>query len=473
MKRHKFNELTSNHHHKPERRGAIILLTAFLLIVMLALCAFAIDLGFVVNARTEAQRAVDAGAYAGAALLPQGTDASEAEALALVGQNYVSGADAGAHTTTVEFGHWDESTRTFSISADKPSAIRVVSNFDDRPMFFGQLFGQNMFGTAAEAIATYQPRDIMVVLDYSGSMNDDSEFRQISSLGRAAIEKNLLEIYEDLGSPRFGNMQWTPTYLSSDNTSTIKRQLGLSNTPYPYPGGSWNDYIRYVRTSGNVNRAGYRKRYGYMTLVNYWLERQPRYNQTPDLWQTRQQPITAVKDSLQVFLAYLQEAETNDRVGLAVYTAADGTATLESPLTADYQSIEDTSRQRQAGHYDVYTNIGAGIKEAREELERNGRPSSKRMILLMTDGIANRPSDTTTARAYVRSQAQLAADSRLPIVTVSLGAGADTALMQEVADMTSGVHFNIPGGQTVAEYEEDLKDVFRAVAADRPLKLVK
>ncbi len=33
------------------------------------------------------------------------------------------------------------------------------------------------------------------------------------------------------------------------------------------------------------------------------------------------------------------------------------------------------------------------------------------MIVLMTDGIANRPSGTSTARAYALSEAQLAADS--------------------------------------------------------------
>ena len=166
MKRHARNQLAKSQ-RIPERHGGIIVLTAVLMIVMLGMMAFAIDMGFIVNARTEAQRAVDAGAYAGAALLPQGTAASEAEALALVGQNPVSGAAAGAHSTTIEFGHWDEATRTFAISADKPSAIRVLSDFDDRPMFFGRLFGRNMFGTAAEAIATYQPRDIVVVLDGS------------------------------------------------------------------------------------------------------------------------------------------------------------------------------------------------------------------------------------------------------------------------------------------------------------------
>jgi hypothetical protein len=91
----------------------------------------------------------------------------------------------------------------------------------------------------------------------------------------------------------------------------------------------------------------------------------------------------------------------------------------------------------------------------------------------MTDGIANLPSDPTTARQYALNQAQLCADKNYPIVTISLGAGADTALMDQIATLTRGAHFNIPGGQTVAQYEEDLKEVFRAIAADRPLKLVK
>jgi hypothetical protein len=44
--------------------------------------------------------------------------------------------------------------------------------------------------------------------------------------------------------------------------------------------------------------------------------------------------------------------------------------------------------------------------------------------------------------------------------------------MQQVADITGAQHFNIPGGQTGAEYEEQLKDVFAEIAKIRPLKLV-
>ena len=58
-------------------------------------------------------------------------------------------------------------------------------------------------------------------------------------------------------------------------------------------------------------------------------------------------------------------------------------------------------------------------------------------------------------------------------MTISLGAAADTALMSSIAQTTDGVHFNIPGGQPVSAYENELKDVFRRIAKDHPVKLVK
>jgi hypothetical protein len=73
----------------------------------------------------------------------------------------------------------------------------------------------------------------------------------------------------------------------------------------------------------------------------------------------------------------------------------------------------------------------------------------------------------------VLDEADRCAKSGLPVVTVSLGVGADKPLMQKVADRTGGVHFNIPGGRSVSEYEQQLKDVFRKIASNRPLRLVK
>jgi Mg-chelatase subunit ChlD len=95
------------------------------------------------------------------------------------------------------------------------------------------------------------------------------------------------------------------------------------------------------------------------------------------------------------------------------------------------------------------------------------------MIVLMTDGIANRPGGTGSGKSYALEQAGLAAERHYPIVTISLGNAADTDLMQQIADATHGVHYNIPGGSSVTDYEDELLAVFRRIADDRPLVLVK
>ena len=58
-----------------------------------------------------------------------------------------------------------------------PSAISVSMTYPNLPFFFGRVLGRNTFDLQSSAIAMYQPRDIMLVLDFSGSMNDDSELK--------------------------------------------------------------------------------------------------------------------------------------------------------------------------------------------------------------------------------------------------------------------------------------------------------
>jgi len=458
--------------NRRSRRGAVVVLMAVLLTVLLGMIAFAVDVGYMLTARTELQCAADAAALAGVGAMRNADEDVQTVVHQYINANLPAGRAIPPEDITFEEGIWDDQTRVFSSGGRYPSALRLQVQIADHPLFFGRVLGQQSFETQAEAIAMYMPRDIMVVLDYSGSMNDDSELKQVGRLPQADIEANLYEIYQQLGSPVFGSMQWQPQYISSNRTSTIKRTLGLDRVPYPYPSGSWSDYISYVKSSGSLRHDGinYRKKYGYLTLVNYWLERRPKHNQTPDLWQTSEQPITAVKDAVTVLLADILDMRADDRVGLSVYTSANGAAVLESPLTDDLGLIEQTSRQRQAGHYDVYTNIGAGMQVARQQMTSNARHSAFKMIVLMTDGMANRPSGY--ANQFVLDEAQRCADAGYPIMTISLGAGADTSLMQQVADITDGVHFNIPGGQSVSAYEAQLQEVFHDIAAHRPLRIV-
>ena len=443
------------------------------MVVILGMLAFSVDMGYLVTCRTEMQRSVDAGALAGASAIGLGAAEAEKAARDIVAQNQVGRQTIADGSVQVQLGYWDAQARAFQVTNKSPSAIHVTASSDDHSAFFGRVLGQQKFHVEAEATAKYQPRDIMVVLDFSASMNDDSELQQIGKLGRQQVEQNLLQIYNQLGAPTFGGLQWTPVSVASGSASAVKNQLGLAKVPYPYPSGSWDEYINYVQTDSAVSNAGYRNKYGFLTLVNYWLSTRPKFSETPDLWKTSEQPVTAVKDALGVFLAYLQQVKTDDRVGLVIYTYSDGTARLESGLTNDFQLVESTARARQAGHYDPYTNIGAGMQKARLELEKNGRPGALRMLVLMTDGLANRPTNTSTAQKLVLAESQRAADDGFPVVAISLGSGADTAIMQHIADETGGVHFNVPGGKDVSAYQEDLKKVFRKIADDRPLQLVK
>ena len=484
------------------RRGSILVLAAFLLVFVMLLLVLTVDVGYMMAVKTDMQRATDAAALAGAGALVDGTDVAELEAFEFFVRNPVGNRNLAAEDEgwlqrvealynqnkddiTIEAGTWDpdgpkpaygQEDSRFEPTTVMPSAIRVVATQSDSPLFFARVLGQEDFTVTSESIARYQPRDIALVLDFSGSMNDDSELKRISEYGedvRGTVEDNLLQIYEDLGSPVYGNMQFEPQYISSTNKTTIKNKLGIKNVPYPYPSGSWDDYIDYVKSYNySPAKANYRKKYGYLTLINYWLEKRPEYSQTPDLWQVSAQPITAVKEATEVFMDYIQEVDTDDRVALAIYNSYSQTALIEHHLTSDFDVIEETVGQRQAGHYDTYTNIGAGIREGVLELQNNGRTGAFKMIVLMTDGKANRPSGTNASQ-YALNQAAVAAGLHYRIVTISLGSGADTGLMQQIADMTKGIHFNIPGMETVTNYETQLLEVFRKIADARPLILVK
>jgi len=455
-----------------DRPGGILVLTAVLMVVLIGMVAFGVDLGYVVLTRTELQTAADAAALAGAGAANEGKAAAAQAVYRFAGLHCVGGQPIRPEQVQIRYGIWDKNSRTFIPSTTECSAVEVTLQSFERPLFFGRVLGKQFFQSEAKAIATFAPRDIMLVLDYSASMCFDSQLRAISTLGRAAVEANLLQIYQALGSPRFGNMQWTPQYISSNNVSTVKSTLGLTNVPYPYPGGSWDEYIQYVMTDSSINNAGYRKKYGYLTWVNYLQDERYRYSSTPDLWRTPEQPITALKDAVDVLAAYLQENSPEDRLGLAIYTSGNGTALLENPLTGDFQSIAQIVRRRQAGHYHPQTNISAGMAVGRLQLQQNARPGARRVMVLMTDGQANLPGGTTTGKQKAIEEAYAAAQARIPIIAIALGAEADDDLMQQIADITRGAYFKIPGGQSVEEYEEQLKEVFRMVAADRNLVLV-
>lgn len=82
---------------------------------------------------------------------------------------------------------------------------------------------------------------------------------------------------------------------------------------------------------------------------------------------------------------------------------------------------------------DEWPRTAAGMQVVREQLEANAHPRFLRMMVLMTDGLALQ-SDCwpEQAKQHALREADLAAASKIRVVTISLGAGADKDLMQVI-----------------------------------------
>jgi len=456
----------------------------------------------------------------------------------------------------IQTGHWNALTRSFETGESPHSAVLVSMTYPRQPLFFGRVLGRSQFQVHRSAVAMYQPRDIMLTLDLSGSMNDDSEYGAMQQLGEDAVNLNLEQIWHEMGAPVYGNMGFEPTwvtipfltlpaavtwkgnqvvvnssvpielariyksnggyreYNSVGTSGTLqyhhrliyrcelsingqvetvnffdnghmRRGLGLDGVDYPSE-GSWDDVIEACRNhradlpwyDQQIRDSGNLRKFGVKSAINFWLKNKPRASQSPFLAQVSAQPLTAVKDAVDVFLDDVGQVSTKDRVGVSVYNSENGFGITECTLTEDLQAVHEVTRTRQAGHYQGWTNIAAGLKNARQELEQNGRNGASKIIVLMTDGGANWIGGTEggyapeQARQEVLTEAQQCRDLQFPVVTISLGSKADLDLMEKVAEISGGVHYSIPGGVPVETYADDLIDTFQEIATARPLKLV-
>src|SRR3989304_216072 len=162
------------------RRAVVLVLAAILLVVMFAFLAFAVDLGFIALTHTQLQNAADSAALAAAAYVPTNMDDATNEAKEFASYGDGGGKQVENESVNVEFGTWDIDLRVFTSSPIPGNAVRVTVERDTGkggkiPLFFGPILGQNNFESRASAVAMTNPRDIVFVVDLSGSMNNDTE----------------------------------------------------------------------------------------------------------------------------------------------------------------------------------------------------------------------------------------------------------------------------------------------------------
>jgi Flp pilus assembly protein TadG len=309
----------------------------------------------------------------------------------------------------------------------------------------------------------------------------------------------------------------------TDSNWNVKKFFNLDSTPWPFNDGGWDSYIDYVRSNGDINRGSLREMYGGSTLAHYLLQQQPSHAETPELARTSHYPFHAVRTGNEVFVDFLDTLGFGDHVGLVSYDqerrvedslVEDGLALNISydPLDNHYDALKTIMQYKQANHYFSRTNIGGGIREARELLKDHGRQSAKPTILLMTDGNANvhenaagidslsssfaedgfyeMPADfdwssltytdgtsfeidddssyLNKARLFALSQALAAAEEGMTIHALAVGAGADRELMRAIAHIGHGEFISVEGDLSIQDLQNEVEAGFFRIAAMVP-----
>ncbi len=322
-------------------KGASFVIGAVLMSAAVLMAAFAIDTSYIMTARNQLQSAVDASALAAAS----GLTISKNEA-----RN--RGVSISAHNTII---NEPLNLENPEISFPNYKSVRITAE-RDVPLYFAKLISLDSVSISASATAQCGNRDIMLIFDRSGSMDDDTVDPEIP------------------------------------------------------------------------------------------------------------QPITDTKLAANYFVD-LVSANTFvvDRIGLVSYSS---NARLERVLDRQFDAMKVKIASYEA---DGYTNIGDAIKKARNHLNTTSPSRTKKTMVLLSDGQANRPGSgmPTNPRAinYALQQAQYAANENIRIYTISLGNQADLNLMAQIASKTGGIHHFAPS-------TGDLYDIFKEISERVPSNLI-
>lgn len=188
-----------------KRRGAVVVTVAICLIAILAMVALAIDIGMVAVAKSQCQNAADCSAMVGSRTFNQqaGFNLGNVPKNAVIAgianklfnanfkgnpnsiQNispdvYVSG-DIRLEVGGYYYNYDDANPAKegFKIvipgkSATEPYTGVRATVTSTSAVYFGSVFGANPFNVSATAVAVHRPRDVVIVMDLSGSMNFQS-----------------------------------------------------------------------------------------------------------------------------------------------------------------------------------------------------------------------------------------------------------------------------------------------------------
>ena len=229
--------------HDKLRRGAFMVLAAICLVTAMGFVSLCVDVGYLSLAKQRMQNAVDAAALAGAMEITdavQNADATVSDVMAFAASRArLKARDVAALNGVyidpdrdVVFGQrTGDANGNFAVAWNSsPYNVVKVTALRNNPdstkpdaklkLFFAGVLGDKSASLSTTAAAYVESRDIVCVLDFSGSMNDDSTYSTLGRRDRTALETNMKDIYDTLDALKdFGDLEFEPEWLTQTASS--------------------------------------------------------------------------------------------------------------------------------------------------------------------------------------------------------------------------------------------------------------
>ena len=156
-------------------QGQAIVFVALMLVILIAVVGIVVDVGMAFRTQRQLQAAADAAALAGAQKLPDPT------AAAATARSFGTGTGGNNQIDNVSVNEGVSTACVTTIPGCRPVNTVSVSENATIPTFFSKIVGFNAFTVKVKATACSpcgsKPVDIMLVLDRTGSMCQDSAGR--------------------------------------------------------------------------------------------------------------------------------------------------------------------------------------------------------------------------------------------------------------------------------------------------------
>jgi Flp pilus assembly protein TadG len=230
----------------------------------IALCGFlalAVDVGAVAIAKTQTQNAADSAALTGARSLNGSTNpnlaGAQANALAAATANPILSVAVNQADVTIAMGtyHYDTTSQTFQIQTGAPTPpdtydlVQATVNRQVKTTF-ARALGISSGTVSATSVAAHRPRDVTILLDFSGSMNNESDvWNNESYLGSVNNSPNSTDPnvpqFSHYSAPSSGNIATDPWLVSTSSDPRV----GKSNVTVPAIGmpAMVNDFYQHAR----------------------------------------------------------------------------------------------------------------------------------------------------------------------------------------------------------------------------------